>query len=249
VSKRNGNGEIAVHPEPHGKGLVISDLHLFSRRSVALKQIGSLNGQLSFAKVLVLNGDIFDFRWSTLADHNASVAGAVDWLRKLSATLPDCQIHFVLGNHDCTPAFREGLTGLTSTVPRFQWHEYALRLGTKLLFHGDCANRRMKHRELVRFREVWERHPQRHDFWGQAYSHFDRTKILHFFNRRHFPHRHTVERVAFYLDDAHPGWRSETRDIYFGHTHVPLSNYLNEGIRFHNSGSAIRGMKFNPISF
>ena len=84
--------------------------------------------------------------------------------------------------------------------------------------------------------------------WG-AYGCVDRLGITQFLNRRNFPPRETVERVTYYLDDAHPDWRKQTRDCYFGHTHVPFSNYLHDGIRFHNSGCGLRRMQFNPIFF
>ena len=51
------------------------------------------------------------------------------------------------------------------------------------------------------------------------------------------------------LDDAMPGWRHTTRDCYFGHTHLPFTGYEHEGIVFHNTGSAIRGMSFRPLFF
>jgi len=66
---------------------------------------------------------------------------------------------------------------------------------------------------------------------------------------RRYPQRETVERVAHYLDCAWPDWRGIVRDCYFGHTHLPFSNYRHGGVSFHNTGSAIRGMGFNPILF
>ena len=52
-----------------------------------------------------------------------------------------------------------------------------------------------------------------------------------------------------YLDHASPRWRTNSRDCYFGHTHQPFSNHQHGDIRFHNTGSAIRGMGFNPLAF
>ena len=34
------------------------------------------------------------------------------------------------------------------------------------------------------------------------------------------------------------------RDVYFGHTHVQMDDLECEGMTFHNTGSAIRGMPF-----
>ena len=43
------------------QGLVISDLHLFSRRSRAEELLAGIKGEIIGADVLVLNGDVFDF--------------------------------------------------------------------------------------------------------------------------------------------------------------------------------------------
>ena len=82
-----------------------------------------------------------------------------------------------------------------------------------------------------------------------AYECVDRLGITRRVHEWHFPRRKTVERIAFYLDNACPGWREQTRDCFFGHTHLPFSNYEYNGINFHNSGSAIHNLDFNPILF
>ena len=64
---------------------------------------------LDQADVLVLNGDIFDFRWSTLDDHHATVQAALAWLGDQLLKRPTQEIHFVLGNHDCLDPFVEAL--------------------------------------------------------------------------------------------------------------------------------------------
>lgn len=228
---------------------MISDLHLFARRSQGAECFNSLRPALGSMDVLVLNGDIFDFRWSTIGDAETTVALALDWLRSLVSNLPGCRIHFVVGNHDCSRLFTQQLTRLSFDHPRFQWHEYLLRLGPALFFHGDCAHGRMDRSSLSRFRERWKRDWQGGPFLTRAYQYADRLGITRRVHEWHFPRRETVERIAFYLDDACPGWRAATRDCYFGHTHLPFSNYDFKGIRFHNTGSAIRNMEFKPVDF
>ena len=46
-----------------------------------------------------------------------------------------------------------------------------------------------------------------------------------------------------------PSWRKDTEAVYFGHTHCPFENIDDEGVRFFNTGSAIRGMGFAPQRF
>jgi UDP-2,3-diacylglucosamine hydrolase len=236
-------------PQNTGRGLVVSDLHLFARRSRGAARFDSIRAQLGSAAVLVLNGDIFDFRWSILGSQDRTLPAAVNWLRNLANDFPDCRIHFVVGNHDCTSAFLGALDELAATLPRFQWHEYLLRLGPALFFHGDCAHRRMDHRGLNRFREHWQRDWRWSPALATAYECVDHLGITRRVHEWHFPRRKTMERIAFYLDNACPGWREQTRDCFFGHTHLPFSNYEFDGIHFHNTGSAIHNLDFNPIVF
>ncbi|HTN77248.1 MAG TPA: metallophosphoesterase, partial [Pirellulaceae bacterium] len=83
----------------------VSDLHLFSRRSQAQRYRDQLHATARDAKVFVLGGDIFDFRWSMLKSVEVTVDAAIIWLEELIAPHPDCQFHFVLGNHDCNRRF------------------------------------------------------------------------------------------------------------------------------------------------
>jgi len=231
------------------RGVVVSDLHLFARRSRGPDCVNSLRAELASATVLVLNGDIFDFRWSTLRDRETTVAAALAWLRDLLEACPRCQIHYVLGNHDCLTLFREKLAARASTLPRLQWYEHDLRLGAALFLHGDCADETMDPPGLRRYRECWENDRPRGTLPAAAYAAADRLGITLFALKQRFPQRQTVERIVHYLDRAWPDWRDSVRDCYFGHTHLPFSDYRHEGVAFHNTGSAIRGRDFNPIVF
>ncbi len=231
------------------RGLVVSDLHLFAKRSIGFDRIAALNKDLKELDVLVLNGDIFDFKWSVVGDERATLISVLEWLRKLTADYARCAVHFVLGNHDCIPALKAGLTDLAAKEPRFYWHEFALRLGPKLFFHGDCVHRRMNHHGLLRYRDAWQVNRQPSSLRTSAYRCIDKLRITHFVHERQFPRRKTIERAAYYLDDAHPGWREKTSDCYFGHTHLPFSDCEHEGVIYHNTGSAIVAMEFNPVFF
>jgi hypothetical protein len=231
------------------QGVVISDLHLFARRSMALDCLEGIRVELNQADVLVLNGDTFDFRWSTLRGLDTTQRAAADWLRGLRDAYPRCEIHFVLGNHDCLASFVDELNALAETLPRFQWHEYWLRLGPALFLHGDCAHRIMGEHELHRYREPWRRDRQRGTLGALAYACVDHLGFTRLGQVWKFPRSKTIQRVAHYLDRTCSGWRDGVLDCYFGHTHVPFSNYQVGGINFHNTGSAIRSMAFNPLVF
>ena len=232
------------------RGMAVSDLHLFAYRSAGAEYFDSLRRQLNSADILVLNGDIFDFRWSTLPSPEVTVQRAVEWLHAVRAAYPSCEIHYVLGNHDCPAFFRERLDELANTLGRFQWHEFGVRIGTALFVHGDCTHRRMNPAGLRRFREEWDNDRQHRPGWRtKAYVAVDRLGVTRFAHQYYFPRKTTVERAMHYLDHASPRWRANSRDCYFGHTHQPFSNHQHGDIRFHNTGSAIRGMGFNPLAF
>lgn len=230
-------------------GLVVSDLHLFARRSEGFVRFEALRAQLSRINTLVLNGDTFDFRWSSLRSQPATVEAALEWLAALASEFGDCQIHFVHGNHDCLAKFKDGLEELVATSRNLHSHDYLLQLGSCLFVHGDCAHRPMRRVDLERYRSNWKAHGRRGALGTAAYLAADRLGLTRLVHEWHFPRDKTVARIAGYLDDARPGWRSSTRQCYFGHTHLPFSDHEHQGVRFHNTGSAIRGMGFNPLFF
>jgi UDP-2,3-diacylglucosamine hydrolase len=231
------------------RGVALSDLHLFSGRSHGAACLETIRPLLESSTILVLNGDIFDFRWSTLRDPQKTVAAALAWLRHLSLQYPHCQIHYVMGNHDCSRSFTLQLDHLAASLPQFKWHEYVLRLGTSIFLHGDCTHRPIQHHQLTDLREPWRKDERRGPLITTGYQIIDRLGITQRFQKWHFPRQRTVERIVLYLDGASPGWRKGTTDCYFGHTHLPFENFVHSGIRFHNTGSAIRHMQFSPRTF
>lgn len=230
-------------------GLVLSDLHWFSIRSTGEKCLAVIREDLAAASVIVLNGDTFDFRWSTLGSEEITIAAALDWLRAFVSDHPQAEIHFITGNHDCLAAFTSRLDALAASLPRFHWHETVLQLGGSLFVHGDCAHRPMDAAGLDHYRATWRHDKPRHCLLGHGYRVADRLGITWLAHRSHFTRAKTLARLTWYLDRAVPAWRETTRDCYFGHTHLPFRDHEWEGIRFHNTGSAIGGSPFAPVRF
>lgn len=228
-------------------GWVISDLHLFAQRSEGAERMNHLLPMLRGIDRLVLNGDIFDFRWSMFASHAESVARAVAWLKRLHSQLPDTQIHYVLGNHDCLEEFVVGLAAASAAWDRFQIHHHTLLLRDRLFLHGDCTNARMDQPALDRYRRQWSRDRQRHGIATTGYQLADRVGLTHLVHRWQFPKQRTLDRLRFHLDQL--GITRSVVHCYFGHTHGPFNDVEHAGIRFHNTGSAIAGMGFNPVQF
>lgn len=231
------------------QGLVISDLHLFSRRSIAERLLGDLRGEWEDVDLLVLNGDTFDFRWSTHPSEDASLKAARAWLESCVERFPGKEVHYVLGNHDCLVPFRNELEKLCDSIPALNFHEHHLQLGRSLFLHGDCANRGMSKVRLGAYRELWSKDRQRGETGRKFYDVVDATGAGLLFHRLYFSQVATVRRVASYLDEVFPDWKGELDDCYFGHTHMPFRDHEQDGVRFHNTGSAIRGMGFQPLRF
>lgn len=231
------------------RGLVISDLHLFSPRSVGTSLLTEIEEDLAGADVLVLNGDIFDFRWSCLPTEAATISAAMQWMENLLQEHPGKPVHYLLGNHDCLSEFRAQLEDLTKDQPNLTCHEFQLRLDRNLFLHGDCANRKMDEETLRRFRDTWSRDRPRGQLGKKLYDGVDAIGISRQVHKWYFPERRTVQRVAHHLNHTLPEWRNCIDHCYFGHTHQPFSNHAFEGVQFHNTGSGIRGMGFQPLPF
>lgn len=208
-----------------------------------------LEPRVQAADLLVLNGDTFDFRWSRLRTEAESIRAATGWLEALLDGFRGDAVHYVVGNHDCLAGFRTRLAALQEACPRLQCHDLHLRIGRSLFLHGDCANRRMDETDLVRHREEWSRDRPRGGVNAALYGAADALGVTKGFHRCYFPAPRSARRVAHYLDRAVPAWRTSVDDCYFGHTHVPFSGHVLGGIRFHNTGSGIRGMGFRPMHF
>lgn len=231
------------------QGLVISDLHLFSRRSRAEGLLAEMEEQIASAEELVLNGDVFDFRWSVLPDMRTTTDAALEWLNTLIEKRSGKPIHYLLGNHDCVTCFTEKLSDFAEARPSLQCHPSFLRIGNNLFLHGDCANHRMDSEGHRRFRDAWSKDKQRGAIGRLFYDAADAVGASGKVHDLWFPLHDTVRRVAHYLDHILPDWREEIGHCYFGHTHLPFTGHRHDGVMFHNTGSAIREMEFMPLTF
>jgi UDP-2,3-diacylglucosamine pyrophosphatase LpxH len=226
---------------------VVSDLHMFCKRSEADFHMPAIHKAAEKADYFVLNGDTFDFRWSTLESTEATIREALRWLRELAESHPACHFHFILGNHDCHHAFVRALEKLVEQVANLDWHPYYLRLGDTLFLHGDVATRRMSHACLERSRQSWLHERQRgrtlnlmHDMAFHLNVHKAVSQLAH-------PTRRVLERVMAYLESIEPHIMDGVAHVYFGHTHVAFTNYAYRGLRFHNGGAPMRNLTFNIL--
>ncbi len=227
----------------------VSDLHMFSRRSQSTHYEDHILAAASRADTFVLGGDIFDFRWSTLASLDHTIEAAVDWLRQLAAHNGGCGFHFVLGNHDWNERFIARLKDLCGETENLSWHPYYIRLGQSLFLHGDVANRRTKQHQLkqIRDRQSEGGHERLPEYRHQLYDAIVSLRLHKFFGNCVNRPRRVARRIMVYLDDIGHGPESGVRNVYFGHTHAQMSAFEYGGLRFHNGGAPIKGLDFRIV--
>jgi UDP-2,3-diacylglucosamine hydrolase len=49
------------------------------------------------------------------------------------------------------------------------------------------------------------------------------------------------------LTEIGHGRDTGVRNVYFGHTHLPMSDYVYRGVAFHNGGASIHGNPFHIL--
>jgi UDP-2,3-diacylglucosamine hydrolase len=220
---------------------------MFSRRSEFPRHERSLYTAARKADVFVLNGDTFDFRWTTLSGIDVTVVAAIGWLRKLARRFPKCHFHFILGNHDHVTPFIEALDALTRELANLSWHPYYLRLGDTVFLHGDVSDRRMTPAMLEDRRTRREHDTTRHPMFHDLYDVALRINLHRAAHRMRFPRKRVARRVIHYLEEVGHGPVSGIRHVYFGHTHAAMSNFQYRDLVFHNTGSPMHGLEFNIL--
>jgi UDP-2,3-diacylglucosamine pyrophosphatase LpxH len=226
----------------------VSDLHMFSGRSLAPQHDLAIHEAASKSHTFVLGGDIFDFRWSKLASPAATVKAAMAWLDSLVSKHQSTQFHFVVGNHDFNRGFLKALETYSVGSPNLAVHHYYLRLGKSLFMHGDvvdgpriCPNVLQKRRETWLHDEIVQ--PWRHKLYDMAVQARLHKIAGHVAN----PKQRVGSRILGYLDHIEQTASHGVKHVYFGHTHVAMSNYQFGGVSFHNGGAPMPGLTFRIV--
>jgi UDP-2,3-diacylglucosamine hydrolase len=226
-------------------GFVVSDLHLFTHRSEAMALVRRMRAAAAQADFGVLNGDIFDFRWTNLASLEKTAQAAVDWLGDLARSFPHCQWFYIMGNHDGLAFFAPYLDELAEDVENFQWRPSHLRVGDSLFLHGDLPLDPGWRDPLNRALRSPSRKKGR--ILNLAYRLYIRTG-LHRTAASVFRPRLCARRILRSLRAYHTDLADGIRHVYFGHTHRTFSNFQYGGLTFHNTGSAIQGLRCDLLT-
>jgi UDP-2,3-diacylglucosamine pyrophosphatase LpxH len=225
-------------------GYVVSDLHIFAKWSSAESYMGDIRSAAADADFFVFNGDIFDFKWSTLGSSAKTTTAAIDWLHKLCSDFPQCHFFYVLGNHDCHVSLRDRLTTLTNDVGNFSWNGSHFRIGTSLFMHGDLI---FTTKGLSPFaRNKFRTGQPRHSLLGSGY-HVAIGMGAHNVASRMFAKEKCAKQLLKVLRQREYSEMDGVEDIYIGHTHTSFSDFKYRGLTFHNSGSAVHDLHCNML--
>lgn len=230
------------------QGIFISDLHLYSRRSIGQQRWESSLHLVQPSDLVVLGGDIFDLRWSQLGslDHTQKVAE--EWIEQAIAKAPSAQWVYLLGNHDCSPAFQQVLIRVAEKYSNFEWQEYHFRQGSHLFLHGDildCGGLQRHDQYRLRYH-----HAKPRGLAGNlAYEVIIQSRLHRLVPTVIHRRVRTCTKLSAYLAERYPTDAEGIRHVYFGHTHVPVSTWEHQSVRFYNPGSGIRHLAYQPVLF
>lgn len=227
---------------------LVSDLHLFSRRSRAEDHLPAIRLATAEADLFVLAGDTFDYKWAYHPCADSFANEAKNWLTNLAGERPACQFQLLLGNHDHHPALMSRLDDLVTELPNFRWDPWFIRHRDAIFLHGDVANGYSTSAQLEKFRERCENHKHRPGpLRNRIYDALIASKLDRGVTCMMYPPRRVAKRITRYLEHIGHCAESGTRDVFFGHTHRPLDAYEHNGLRFHNPGAPIKGSPFRIL--
>ena len=229
-------------------GATISDLHLFSHHSRPERYFAQIDETVRGARLFVLNGDIFDFKWSEHGGFSRSVEVAEHFLEELVRQHPRCRFQVVLGNHDAVPPYIEVLQKLEERHANLFWHEFACIAENRVFLHGDVINAGSSNSALRRFRSRLQVPANGHPLQRMAHSAIHRSHVP-WAAYKVLPNRILAARILAYLNNEH--WLNGTpiRHVHFGHTHCAFEDFQFRGYYFHNSGSATHGSRLRVVKF
>ncbi|WP_164102113.1 metallophosphoesterase [Candidatus Laterigemmans baculatus] len=225
----------------------ISDLHLFSTRTTADEHITAMREAAETADLVVFGGDLFDFRWSRLADAERTAAAAIDWLADFADSARGRQFVYLFGNHDGDPLLRRRLAEWQDSRSDFEIAGDLLRVGDTAFLHGDVIEGKNDGRDLDAYRLRWADKPRASDVQSRVYDAAVTVRAHRLAAALAHRRRRTQLRLIRYLSHQLCGPAEGIRRVVFGHTHRLCDGQWYRGTQFFNPGAAVRGVPFRPI--
>lgn len=229
-------------------GATVSDLHLFSHHARPHLYRERIQATAQEAKVFILNGDIFDFKWSEHGVFSASVTAAVYYLERLLEAAPGCQFRIILGNHDAVPPYMEALDALAGKYQNLEWHEFTSCVENRIFLHGDVIHAGSSNEAVRRFRSKLQQPSKAYAWQRMAHLAAHRSHVP-WMAFKVLPKRILASRILAYLDNENWMNGGSIRHVYFGHTHAGFEDFRYAGYHFHNCGSATHGARLRIAKF
>lgn len=232
--------------QPSLKGVFVSDLHVFSGRSVGESLPNQLPKAFPDANLLVLGGDIFDFKWSHLGETGTLVAAE----RWLLSVLEEWQgkVMFLAGNHDCLPKFLDVMQNVAHRCDRFSWHDHHVQLGDALFLHGDVLDAGSHVSMLADYRYKFHPTCNQTTLSRRAYSAIVAMRLHRMAPKLRHRQLQTCQKLYNFLPQL-VETPKQVRRVFYGHTHVSMAGCEFQGVQFFNPGAAVRHIAFRPIQF
>lgn len=228
------------------RGCVISDLHYLSRRSVFEQHRQHCLSTFSDMDVVVLNGDIFDFRWSTYRSLSESIAVAIRFLEQWFTAAPQARFYYVLGNHDSHPLFVQALQELSRSLATFEIAEHELQIGPNLFIHGDILHAKTIER-LLEYRTKFHDETSWRPLDG-VYQLAHHSRIAALFGRVQSATTRAMA-LEMLIERGEIPIRGTVSNVYYGHTHALSTEIDINGRRYHNTGAMILGIPWKILHF
>ena len=226
----------------------MSDLHLFCDRSCADEHLEQIVTAADSSHLLVLGGDIFDFKWSRHGSRSDSIAAARNWLHDLVIHADDCQFCYLLGNHDCGEDFVSELQSLCDQFPQLDWQAYFFRLGSTVFLHGDVIDcKPSSQAQLEKSRHAWSSESPKGSLLNTAYNAIVACRIHRVVAQCLNTNTKIANSLLPYLEDINQGPASGTSQVVFGHTHW-ATQFVSGGVQFRNGGAALHGLPFTILN-
>ncbi len=223
-------------------GYVVSDLHMCTKWTSVEEYMCDIRKAAANADFFVFNGDIFDFRWSTLGSAAATAKFAIKWFSDICDDFPNCTFIYILGNHDAHKNILKPIAQFAKKQDNFIWHSSFIKIGSSLFMHGDLIF-------SMRNKSPFERKKYKHRNPVRSIIQKTYHRVIKMGAHRLISKVHAKERCAKYvmqvLEKDHSHQLKDITDIYIGHTHVGFSDYNYNNYTFHNSGSAIHDLQCN----
>jgi len=100
---------------------------------------------------------------------------------------------------------------------------------------------------LEKERRRWLRVRKQGRVANWAYDWSVRVSLHRLVYRVAYPPQAVARRILVYLEQIEQGPDAGVTDVYFGHTHLAMSDFEHDGIRFHNCGAPVRSCEFRIL--